>query len=236
VEGVKYGTSEEQTQALNSQYAQLPPPDPYVYDDSDAEDVEEQPDTRTRYPTPRSMPELPSVSQLPQPVGEDNNAFEQPDGMNTQPVNQRYEDEFQHETDEDTEFQDFEGDSLEVGGNTLLEDQSTVDQSMPSTVNCPSLLPRSGSPSPLGDYPDLNLVHHHDPQKFAKVFCFAMYKAIDSSDRFSESEPRNFKEAMRSVDAPHWKTAFDLEVNTCIKTGTWIIKRLPPGAICLPGT
>ena len=54
---VKYGTSEEQRRALNSQYAQLPAPDPYVYDDSDAEDVEEQPDARTRYPTPRSMPE-----------------------------------------------------------------------------------------------------------------------------------------------------------------------------------
>ena len=136
MEDVKYSTSEEQRRALNSQYAQLPAPDPYVHDDSDADDDHQEPDAQSWYPTPRSMPELPSVSQLPQPGG-DNDAFEQPDGMDTQLVNQRYEDEFQEndETEDDDEFQDFEGDSLEVGGNTLLGDQSTVDQIMASTVN-----------------------------------------------------------------------------------------------------
>jgi len=43
-----------------------------------------------------------------------------------------------------------------------------------------------------------------------------MYKAIDSSDFFSQSEPRDFKKAIRSIDAAHQKAAFDLEVNTCI--------------------
>jgi hypothetical protein len=37
-----------------------------------------------------------------------------------------------------------------------------------------------------------------------------MYKAIDSPDRFPVSEPRNFEKAIRSIDAHHWKAAFDL--------------------------
>ena len=41
---------------------------------------------------------------------------------------------------------------------------------------------------------------------------------------------------MRSIDAPYQKIAFNLEVNTCIKTGTQIIKRLLPSAIYLPST
>jgi hypothetical protein len=63
-----------------------------------------------------------------------------------------------------------------------------------------------------------------------------MYKAIDLLDCFSDSKPRNYKEAMRLVDAKHWKAAFDLEVGTCIKTKTWTLIRLPPGAVMLPGT
>jgi hypothetical protein len=220
VEDVKYATSDEQRSALNSQFAHLPITNAYSYDDSD----DDEDDPQTHYPTPRS--------QTPhgfQPGGEDD-TFEQPDGMSTRLIEQRYEDEFARsesidESREDEDFQDFEGDSLEVGGNTELD----------ASVHYPSL-PQPGSPSPLGDYPELNLVHRRgDPQKFSKVFCFAMYKAIDSSDRFSDSEPRNYKEAMRSVDAKEWKAAFDLEVNTCIKTKTWILKKLPLGAIVLPG-
>ena len=146
VEDVRYRTSKELRRALNSQYAQLPAPDPYVYDNSDAEDDDQEPDAQSRYPTPCSMPELPSVSQLPQPGGDnDSDVLERADGMSTQLVNQRYEDEFHDETDYD-ESQDSEGDSLEVGGNTLLDDQS-----MASTVNYPSLLPQPGLPSPLGN-------------------------------------------------------------------------------------
>ena len=142
---MKYGTSEEQRRVLDSEYAQLQSPDPYVYDDSDTND-DQEPDAQSRHPTPRSMPELPSVSQLPQPGGDnESDVLEQPDGMSTQLVNQRYEDEFHDETDYD-ESQDSEGDSLEVGGNTLLDDQS-----MASTVNYSSLLLQPGSPSPLGD-------------------------------------------------------------------------------------
>lgn len=84
---VRYGTSEELRRALNSQYAQLLAPDPYVYDDSDAEDDDQEADAQSRYPKPRSMPELPSVSQLPQPEGDSDDVLEQPDGMSTQLVN-----------------------------------------------------------------------------------------------------------------------------------------------------
>ena len=66
------------------------------------------------------MPELPSVSQLPQPGGDsDSDMLEQFDGVSTRLVN--------------------------------WSTGQLVNWSMASTVNYPCLLPRPGSPSPLGD-------------------------------------------------------------------------------------
>ena len=46
-----------------------------------------------------------------------------------------------------------------------------------------------------------------------------------------EDEPRSFKEAMSSPEAPYWKEAIKVEVESILQNHTWELVDLPPGSI-----
>ena len=44
-----------------------------------------------------------------------------------------------------------------------------------------------------------------------------------------ENEPRTFKEAVTSLEAPFWKEAINSEVESILSNHTWKLVDLPPG-------